>query len=377
MKSGKKKRLISLLALVIVLAAVFVAYYVVTHTEEDSGVGDYVSPYTSIISENSADLVKLSYKLGKADSIEFTLNNYVWKYSGDPDFPVDQYTLNEMATAISSVSSVRELEDGDNGEYGLGEDALRITAEYSTGNTYDITIGDKNSFNSYTYLKNKDGRVYMFNDDELSENFSKSLYDLLRLDDPEADVDTNYLVSLDVSDGAGRTNVISDTAGMRQFLDQSDKYTCLDWISYAMTDEKFSEYGIGPDSARLIIRYKAAVAVTDVDGNDTAIREERAYEIIFGDRLTAPDENGADAEYVYYTVTGSSILYKAPIADYEETMGYLDYIPEDDEDTAEASPDTDEAVGSDSGDAGTDYGDAGTDSGDAGDAGTDGGTAAA
>lgn len=353
MKSGKKKRIISLIALVIVFAAVFGAYYIVTHSGEDIP-DDYVSPYTSVISEKSTDMVRLTFSSGQTEKLEFTFSDYRWSYTGDAEFPVNQTLLNEMATAVSSVTAMRELEGGDNGEYGLGEGALCITAEYSSGSTYDITVGDKNSFNSYTYLKdNKNGKVYMFSDEELSEKFTKSLNDLLQLDDPEADVDTNYLVSLDVSDGAGRTNVVSDTAGMRQFLDQSDKYTCLDWVSYAMTEEEFAEKGITPDSARLTIRYKAAVAVTDEAGEDSTIREERAYEIIFGDRFTAPDENGAEAEFVYYTVTGSSILYKAPIADYEETMGYLDYVPESD-DTDTASPDTGDVTGTDAGtDAGT------------------------
>lgn len=347
MGSGKKKRLISLIALVVVLAAVFAAYYAVTHAPKDDGSGDFVSPYTSVISEKSTDLVKLSYKVGKADVLEFVYKDYVWSYTGDADFPVNQYTLNEMASAVSSITAMRELEGGDNGEYGLGEDALFIAAEYSNGNTYEITVGDKNSFNSYTYLKDKNGKVFMFTDDKLSEKVSMTLEQVMQLDDPQADVDTNYLVSLDVSDGAGRTNVISDTAGMRQFMDQSDKYTCLDWVSYAMTEEKFSEYGISADSARLTIRYKAAKAVTDASGNDTTIREENAYEIIFGNRVTAPDENGNDAEFVYYTVTGSSILYKAPLADYEETMGYLDYVPESDDDTAAAPADTDTASDTD------------------------------
>lgn len=348
MGSGKKKRLVSLAALVVVLAAVFAAYYAVTHAEKDDGSGDYVSPYTTVISEKSTDLVKLSYKLGKEDTLEFVYKDYVWSYTGDADFPVNQYTLNEMASAVSSITAMREIEGGDNGEYGLGEDALFISLEYSNGNTYEITVGDLNSFNSYTYLKDKNGRVFMFTDDKLSEKVKKSLNDVLSLDDPQADVDTNYLVSLDVSDGAGRLNVISDTPGMRQFMEQSDKYTCLDWVSYAMTDEKFAGYGITPESARITIRYKAAVAVTDEAGNDTTIREERAYEIIFGDRVTAPDEDGNDAEFVYYTVTGSSILYKAPIADYEETLSYLDYVPESD-DTSSAPTDTDTSQNTDSG----------------------------
>ena len=337
MKSRTKKRLIALCSLVVVLAGVLAAYFILSNEPETES-EPYVSPYTSLISEKSENITKLTYSVGGSEELTFTYADYRWTYTGDADFPVDNEKLNEMASAVSTLSAIREIEGGDNGEYGLGDGALRIKTEYAADGatkSYDFTVGDLNSYNSYTYIKTADGKVYMFTD-SVKEKFPGSLNDLILLDDPEADVDTNYLVSLDVSDGKGKTNVVEDTAGMRAFLDQSDAYTCLDWVRYAMTDADFADYGIDAESARLTIRYKAGHSVTDADGNTTTIREEEAYEIIFGDKLTAPDENGEDAEYVYYTVTGSTILYKAPISDYEDTMAYLVYVPEQTETEADS-----------------------------------------
>ena len=363
MKSRTKKRIASITALVVVLGGLIAAYFFLSgrqetteektsaeeyipsgkqeNTEEKTSASDYIPSYTVLVSEKSENIKKLSFSYGGSDELEFTYADYRWTYTGDADFPVDNDQLNDMASAFSSISAEREIEKGDSGEYGLGDGALVIKAEYDVdgaSKTYELTVGDLNSYNSYTYIKNVDGKVYMFSD-SLKEKFAKSLNDLIKLDDPEADVDTNYLVSLDVSDKDKRTNVVDDTAGMRAFLEQTDAYTCLDWVKYAMTDDEFRSYGIGADSARVTIRYKAAHSVTDSDGNASTIREEEAYEIIFGDEITAPDENGADARYIYYTVTGSTILYKAPISDYEDTMKYLDYVPEETEAASEAATD--------------------------------------
>lgn len=339
--TAKKKRLIALVALLLVLAAVIVILVLVKNREEESE--PYVSPYITLVAEDPQTITDLCFGKIGAESYGFTRADYKWTYEKDKTFPVNGTTLDEMAAAVSSLSATRSIDGEEKSEYGLGDGAIFISAKYANGDSIELTVGALNSFNSSTYLKTADGKIYMFTD-SLTEKFSKELKDLIQLDDPEATVDTNYLVSLDVSDGNGRTNSITDTAGMRALFDQSDAYTCLDWVEYAVSDERFAEYGITPDSARLTIRYKSAKSVTDDNGEDSTIRVEEAYEIIFGDHLTEEDENGETVEKVYYTVTGSTIVYKAPVSDFESTMEYLDYVPDSVETDAAAtdaeSPDT-------------------------------------
>ena len=324
--SSKKKRTVALAALVVVLAAVIVGLILVKNRKEETE--PYVSTTVSLVSEDSQTITSLSFGKIGGDELSFTHADYSWTYTGDETFPVNGTVLDEMASAVSSVTALRTIEGEVKDEYGLGDGAIHISAKFPDHPLIELTIGALNSYNSNTYIMTGDGKIYMFSD-SLTEHFAKELKDLIQLDDPEATVDTNYLVALDVSDGAGRKNSITDTAGMRELFDQSDAYTCLDWVEYAVSDERFAEYGITPDSARLTINYKAAQAVTDADGNDSTIRVEEAYEIIFGDHVTEEGENGESTESVYYTVTGSTIVYKAPVADFDATMAYLDYVPED------------------------------------------------
>ena len=341
--SAKKKRVVALVSLVVVLAAAIgVLVWLKNRPEE---VEPYVSTSTALVAEDSMTITKLAFGKVGGEELEFTRSDYTWSYPKDPSFPVNGTILDEMAGAVSSVVASRAIDGDEKDDYGLGDGALCIKAEFEAdGETksYELTVGALNSFNSSTYIKTADKKIYMFTD-SLTEQFSKELNDLIRLDDPEATVDTNYLVALDVSDGAGRENSITDTAGMRELFSQSDAYECLDWVEYAVTPERFAEYGITPDSGRLVIRYKAAKAVTDENGADSTIRVEEEYEIIFGDKVTEDGEDGESAEYVYYTVTGSTIVYKAPISDYEATMAYLDYAPETETETEE-TPETDGAT---------------------------------
>lgn len=333
---AKKKRLIALIALIAALGAVIAVLVFVKNRKEETE--PYVSPYTSLVYEDSTTITDLSFGKVGEEALGFTYADYKWNYTADKDFPVSSAVLDEMAKSVSSVSAVRTIEGEEKEEYGLGDGALHITAAFSDGKEIDLTVGALNSFNSYTYIKDGAGKIYMFSD-SLTEAFSKELDDLIELDDPEGTVDTNYLVALDVSDGNGNSNSITDTAGMRALFDQSGVYDCLDWVEYAVGSDRFAEYGIDDGSAKLVIRYKAAHSVTDDNGESSTIRVEEAYEIIFGDRFEETDENDEAAEYVYYTVSKSSIVYKIPVSAFEETMAYLDYVPESSEDETQSETD--------------------------------------
>jgi len=346
MKAKTKKRIISLIVLLVVLAGVIAAYLIISNTEFEDNSSTATSTAVTLISENSSTISSITFKYqGEEVHLIKDSATSVWYDENDRDFPVNQSTLNDMATAISSVTAVRELEDGDSGEYGLDDPSLTVSADFNTGTSYTLTLGDTNSFNSYVYVKDKDGKVYMFSD-SLTETFGIHRLDLIQLDSPEADVDTNYLVSLDVTTEDGAFKSITDSAGMNELLSQSDAYECTDWVEYGMTAEKFAEYGIGEDSAKLTINYKAPVAVTDSDGNTVTQRVDESYVITFGNKITDTDDDGNEAEYIYYTVTGSEILYKQPIADYNTTMSYINYTEaeETEESTEEVTDDSSEAT---------------------------------
>lgn len=341
MKAKQKKRLITCIVLVVVLGALIGAYFIVSNMNFDEDTETTPSTSVTLVAENSAAASAITYTHDGEELHFVREENGMWYYDSDRDFPVNQSYLTEMAQAVSSVTASRELTGGDTGEYGFDAPSLTVSADFTTGNTYTLILGNTNSFNSSVYIKDASGKVCMFND-TLTEKFNYALFDLIQLDSPEADVDTSYLVSLDVTTDAGEFKSITDSAGMNELLSQSDVYECTDWIEYGMTAEEFAGYGIKDGSPRLVINYKAPVAVTDADGNTTTQRIPAVYEIIFGNKLTAKDADGNDAEYIYYTVTGSDILYKQPIADYYATMEYVNYTEKTDTEEV-SSPDTEEA----------------------------------
>lgn len=246
MKAKQKKRIILLGVLLLVLALLVVAYFVISNLASDEGGDVTPSSRVSVVSENSAAISAISYTVGD-DKLSFIREaSGKWYYESDRDFPLNQSYLTKMAEAVSSVTASREL-DGDTGEYGFDSPALTINADYTTGNTYTLIIGDTNSFNSSVYLKDASGKVYMFSD-SVSESFKYKLNELIQLDSPEADVDTNYLVSMDITTEKGEFKSITDSVGMNKVLSQSNAYECVDWVEYAMDESKFAEYGIGDSS---------------------------------------------------------------------------------------------------------------------------------
>ena len=351
--SSKKKRIIALAALVVALAAVIGVLVWIKNRPEKTE--PYVPSFISVFSADQNLIKELVFGKVGGEMYVFTYADYSWQFAGDPSFPVNDSVLTDMASSVSSVTASREVGNEDKPEYGLGEGAIHIIASYSDGKKADLIVGALNSVNSNTYIRTGDGRIYMFTD-SLSEKFSKELNDVIQLDEFEATVDFNYLVSVDVSDKEGRTISITDTAGIRAASDQSDAYDCVNWVEYAVTPERFAEFGIDSGSARMTIRYKAPHSVPDGNGGSSTLRVEESYEIIFGDRFT--DEKDGK-EYIYYTVTDSTILYKVPVADFETTMAYLDYVPEgesadadteEEASTQDSSPETDnetEADGTD------------------------------
>lgn len=337
MKAKKKKQIISLAVLAVLLAALIIGYLVISKMDFDDGDSTSDYSYVTVVSAKSDDITSVSYTADGAETITFNCENGKWYLSGDADFPVKQSTVQDMASAVSSVTANRELADGDTGEYGFDAPSLTVSAAYSDGVEYTLYVGDKNTFNSNVYLKDQDGKVYMFTD-SLSEKFAYGLDDLIQLDDPAADVDINYLVDVTITAEDGSQNVITDSAGMNDSMDSMDKLDCTEWVEYAMDEEEFAAYGIGGSSARYTVNYKSAVAVTDENGNTTTNRVPSTYEFIFGNHFTAQDADGNEAEYVYYTATGSEILYRTPISVFDEIMSWMEYT----------APETDEADGTES-----------------------------
>lgn len=341
MKAKQKKQAISLVVLVILLAALIVGYFAVSKMDFNEGTeGETTTDTTvTVISADSTKLTSVSFAKEGGEALTFIREGEVWFYEADRSFPANQSLLSSMATSISSVTADRQLES-DNGEYGFDEPSLVVSTVYSDGTEYTLTLGETNGFNTKVYLKDQAGKVYMFSD-TVTSMFSYTLRDLLQTDDVGSDIESTYVSDVTVTKADGTQNVITDSDGMSGARSSISLLDLSDWVDYAMDEESFASYGIGESSEKIAINYRAKVTVKNDDGTETTSRVPKVCEYIFGSRMTEENEDGEAVEYVYYTVNGSEILYRIELEVYEEVMAWGDYVePETTETETEAVTET-------------------------------------
>lgn len=329
------------MVLLILLCALIVGYFVVSKMDFGGETGSETTADTAItvISADSAKLTKLSFAKDGGEALTFVREGEVWFYETDKAFPVNQSTLSSMATSISSVTAERQLES-DNGKYGFDAPSLVVSTVYSDGSEYTLTLGDTNGFNTKVYMKDQAGKIYMFSD-TVTSMFSYTLRDLLKTDDVGSDIESTYVSDVTVTKADGTQNVITDSEGMSDARGSIALLDLEDWVDYAMDEESFAQYGVGESSEKIAVNYRAKVTVTNDDGTQTTSRVPKTCEYIFGDHMTEENEDGETVEYVYYTVNGSTILYRVDLESYEEVMAWADYTaPEPTETETEAVTET-------------------------------------
>lgn len=179
MKKNKGAKLLfvfALLALLIVVYVVLIPKLQPEQTVETEAETEVIADY------KTDDLTELSYTYAPNDislSFRYKSTNFTWYLDGDENFPVDQTTLNAMATAVVSISADRKLGSDEISRADAGLDApdYTITAKYGN-NTFTYYIGAYNSFTkSYYFAVDGDDSIYMI-PSGLQSNFQ---YELLGL----------------------------------------------------------------------------------------------------------------------------------------------------------------------------------------------------
>lgn len=340
MTKKKKSKALPLIILILILALLGALYYILDGMKlnEKNDTPD-VTPSIKVIDRNAVDITEITYSDANGNELSFTRENGVWSDKADLDFPVKQSKLDAMANAVASVTASRELSE-DSGDYGFDKPSLSVSVIFSDGEEHSLVIGKTNTFNNSVYLKDH-AKVFMFGD-SISTQFTTDKNELIQLDDPAADVDANYLVSVDVLDSSGMSNSITDSSGEDELMRLNDEgLDCTDWVEYGMGSADFEKYGIKPDGAKLMINYKSAVLVTDSSGESSTTRIPKTYEVFFGNE-TEREEDGQTVPCVYYTITDSSILYRTDKETYDKIMGYVSYAPETQGDTSDSAESSEE-----------------------------------
>lgn len=334
MATKKKNKLIPLIAMLLVVAALGAVYFILdrmdlnAEPETDSGV-------FSIQSKSTDDIVSLTFNDKNGDAITFVKEESLWYYKDEKDFPVDQSAVTELLSGLGTILATREF-DEDNGNFGLDAPQNVISATYAEdeGDTVvTYTIGDTNSFNSGTYIRDDaTGKIYLGSSNPASAFADKVKNDFIKLDIAAYDVEPTSTHTVTVTGADGSQNIITDVDGIEEFLgDPFGNIDCTDWVEYNCDDADMAKYGItkGSDRASILLNYKTTVSVTDENGESTPMRQEATYNIWFGDTL----EDGS----VYYTITDSSFVYKLSKDKYDLAMSYLTYEPKPETETSDVT----------------------------------------
>jgi len=327
----KKNKALPLMILVGIMCVLAIGYAVLSaandKAEADRLAEEQAAAAVIMVAElDSNQATELSYRAGEGEWITFTRSGSTWVYARDADFPLNQETVFTMAAAISKIGASRAVEEGTAADYGLDTPLYEIRITYNGNTTYRYAIGDRNSFNGEYYFMNDDGKIYMISEG-LLPYFQYTEADLLVLDTPVTDINSEYLLNITVTGADGEGKTVADTDDMAELYSLYGALNCTDWVDYhADAAEMADVYGIN-EASGITVNYKKSVDVTDASGNAQSTFMDAAAKVYFGS--AAPDGSG-----VYYTLPKSSIVYIMENELYGQIMEYLNYIPPMDAETA-------------------------------------------
>jgi Ca2+/Na+ antiporter len=163
MAKRKKRNAITLVSLLLALAALIVVY--VWYLNRNTASVD-TQDETQTISFATIDKEQLSslHYIGKDADITLVLMDGVWKSQEDPERPINQNYVTNMINAIDEISATRMVtETPENLEdYGLAEPSAYLQATQTDGLTVTLQIGAEISGgDGYYALVNEDKKVYL------------------------------------------------------------------------------------------------------------------------------------------------------------------------------------------------------------------------
>ncbi len=145
----KYKSMIILLAVFIVIFALYFVMKVVNENQGDNDIEE-----TIMVTDFDA-LVSLEYTNGET-TMSFVKEEGTWKVKENDEITLDSDSVETIANTLSQVAAVRVLEGADElASYGLDKPAYTITMESETGVTMTLYIGEAAGDNYYATTNDK------------------------------------------------------------------------------------------------------------------------------------------------------------------------------------------------------------------------------
>lgn len=294
------------------------------------------SEKTSVFTASADDIKSLDFLVDEKETT-FEKKDDDWVKKDEEDFPVNQTTLSDAASALTSIESDRVLSDVDDlAEYGLDSpsNTIKITCESEKSEdketeekTTTLYVGDENSSTSQYYVYKDDDKstVYMV-ESSCIEPFTKTLYDYAQMEDFPVISDTDNINKITVKGDKSyelskntNTNLWTvkgdgdeekaDTATVSSLTTSFGSMAYNSFVDYKCKDK--STYGLDDPYAVITVDYTEEQE--DADSSDTSAdsstetTDETQGEAADSED-TSDDTNASDSEESEKTVENKQLV---------------------------------------------------------------------
>ena len=296
---NKKGLIVGIIILVLLLGAYFLLRYL-NLDEEDAEEEDVAETVFEIDADDISNIQIVSGE----NTFDFSHGDDKWSYVEDDKFPLSESAILDKVSSLTSVSSMRTIEDPDNlADFGLENPEVTATVTDTDGKETELALGATNDAVSGCYMSmNGDtSKIYLV-DTTLKTNLEFDLSDIVEKEDiPSITGSTITSVTIQKPEGTAKLFqdsgsetgwTFEDTDGSSVPADSSlvstytGNFSTLAWTDYVTYDlSNLGAYGL-EDPTVITVDYQQE---EEADGSDTESSDDSAEE-------TADDSTKDDTE---------------------------------------------------------------------------------
>ena len=296
---NKKGLIVGIIILVLLLGAYFLLRYL-NLDKEDTEEEDA----SETVFEIDADDISNIQIVSGENTFDFSHGDDKWNYVEDDKFPLSESAILDKVSSLTSVSSMRTIEDPDNlADFGLENPEVTATVTDTDGKETELALGATNDAVSGCYMSmNGDtSKIYLV-DTTLKTNLEFDLSDIAEKEDiPSITGSTITSITIQKPEGTAKLFqdsgsetgwTFEDTDGSSVPADSSlvstytGNFSALAWTDYVTYDlNNLGAYGLENPTV-ITVDYQQE---EEADGSDTESSDDSAEE-------TADDSTKDDTE---------------------------------------------------------------------------------
>ncbi len=253
------KRYKFLIIAVVFLALLITAYFVVSNMNKgDEEITEEEKEEIVVIDETLDAVTTIAYS-NSYGNVNFNNMAGYWTYPTDPEMPVSQSFVDEMASKLARITATREIDTTQNeADYGFDKPTLELTVATRGGNVHSFIVGALNPVSDNYYLKYND-RIFMID----STIVTATNYELF------AALDMQSFPTIKADD------IISVTVNGEEA--NKDGYSSLS-VGVAENYKNSENYGFDGTENKVVVKYNESSDLTDDAGNVTSsVKVEKEF----------------------------------------------------------------------------------------------------